>query len=213
MGLIGASLGVTDPNELITLERSYGVGFWVENSGMALRDYQTCQAVDRPYYTRAEALEKGNVATVVYSKFYRSDFSGLGCIWTKTETPPYTLEQISEALRKPRFTPYLGRSCCLLGLPPDPRVIPDASGVEEAFRGYKRIAPTYNKTQARTFTFAQVLWDYPGDSSLGTPERIQRRRDVAHNRLTWQFLVREEAVKRVKVNPMPEETWGEYDEV
>ena len=101
-------------------------------------------------------------------------------------TPPQPLAALAEALRRPRFTLYLGRKACPLGLPPAPRIVGrrdprrglrdastrDMPAAERALRGSLALL-TYVRPRSHADTDAR---DLARRGSHRAPHRAPARR-------------------------------------
>lgn len=142
LGLLAAALGVRRDEEERQTEFAAGYRFAVKvvSAGHPLRDYHTTQAPDSVgkfvYRARRDELVVGKerLGTILSSREYRCDALSLVAV-TAEESAPYTLNEIREALLKPRFNLYLGRKSCPLAVPLNPLVRP-AAGFGEALDNY-----------------------------------------------------------------------------
>ncbi|GAB1407065.1 type I-E CRISPR-associated protein Cas5/CasD [Thermomonas brevis] len=95
-----------------------------------LRDYHTAQAPQQsalkrhPQHTRRDELQvpKTDLSTVLSDRYY---LQNLHCTVgvTLVDGSAMTLEALADALRRPRFTLYVGRKSCPLHWPLHPRVV------------------------------------------------------------------------------------------
>ena len=132
LGLVGAALGVRRDDA----EGQEALGRWrvavsVLSRGTAFRDFHTVQTVPtarikRPATRRdaLEALGSGDHPLITW-RDYRRDCAFGVALWGVEEAA-----QVSEALARPRFTPYLGRKSCPLSAPMAPAVVEAESEVE-----------------------------------------------------------------------------------
>jgi CRISPR system Cascade subunit CasD len=122
-GLLAAALGIDrdDHAAHMALCNSYRIAIGVVSTGRLLRDYHTAQVPGRtdlkkrPHATRRDelSLPKQDLNTILSTRDYRQDASVLVAVQAYADAP-YTLVQLVEALKKPRFILYLGRKSCLL---------------------------------------------------------------------------------------------------
>ncbi|MDQ7832762.1 MAG: type I-E CRISPR-associated protein Cas5/CasD [Desulfovibrionaceae bacterium] len=146
-GLLAACLGLRreDAAGLSTLSASYALAVREDKPGAPLLDYHTVQtppeAKKRVYRTRADELggllgRGESPYTVLSRRGYLCDAHFTACLWAACDRPPHSLETLAEALKKPRFVPYLGRKSCPASLPFDPKVAdyPDTVAALAAYR-------------------------------------------------------------------------------
>ena len=134
LGLIGAALGIerADTQRQRDL-RAYSVAVQSFRRSAALRDYHTVQTVPtakaRQPMTRLKALGRagGDVNTVITIRDYRSDVLIGAAVWG---AGPWTLSDLADHLRQPRFPLYVGRKSCPLASPLDPKIISAGGPVE-----------------------------------------------------------------------------------
>lgn len=121
VGFLCACLGITREMEKEFVDFASSIGFACreDNPGERMRDFHTTRAI------------KNNV---VSERFYLTDAVFSVCIWKKNDSS-HNLEEIADALHKPKFTPFLGRKCCIAGMPPSPLII-SAENLSEAFEQY-----------------------------------------------------------------------------
>ena len=138
LGLLGAALGVRREDAAGQKAlRTYRVAIQPFQLSTPLRDFQVAETVPttrakRPN-TRLQALREAGAgtSTVLTSRDYRCDTLIGVAIWGEGQ---WSLSEISQHLRRPKFVLYLGRKCCPLSSPLAPRVLP-SSGPEEALAG------------------------------------------------------------------------------
>lgn len=196
IGLLAAALGIRRDEEerQKDLADSCSYAVRVDAMGSLLRDYHTVQVPSsgtgrnrKIFLTRrAELAEpKSELNTILSSRDYRCD--AFYTIATSFNIgAPYSAQQLAAALRKPVFTPYLGRKSCPLALPLSPRVV-NASTIKEVFE--KVTAADELSSLVRSESHV-VYWE----SEDGGYEREQviTRRDMPHSRSRWQFSERKE---------------------
>lgn len=142
LGLMASSLGIRRDEEERQAELAKGYRFAVKviNAGHPLRDYHTAQAPDSVgkfvYRTRRDELVIGKerLGTILSSREYRCDALTLAAVVAE-EGAPYSLDELRDALLKPRFHLYLGRKSCPVAAPMNPQVR-DADGFGEALDSY-----------------------------------------------------------------------------
>ena len=127
-----AALGIELRDEAAdaTLQEGYGVAVRVETEGALLQDYHTAQVPPakkgKRWPTRRAELAEPRLETILSLREYRTDARHTVAFWT-AHNPPQPLAALAEALRRPRFTLYLGRKACPLGLPSAPPVLAAAT--------------------------------------------------------------------------------------
>lgn len=145
IGLLGAALGIRREDEAAhaALRQSYGFAVGVQSGGKLLRDYHTAQVPGRatlkgrPHATRQDELKvpKDDLNTILSTRDYRQEAASLIAIQPRSEAA-YTLNELAEALRRPRFVLYLGRKSCPPAAPLYPQVV-QAESVRAAFEDYR----------------------------------------------------------------------------
>jgi CRISPR system Cascade subunit CasD len=139
-------------------------------SARLLRDYHTTQAPPqpalkgRPRQTRRDELSvpKDDLNTVLSEREYYCDYVatvGIHCINGER------LQELEIALRKPKFTLYLGRKSCPLAWPMDPLLISAErwsealSRYDEYFgRRHEALQDSSTKSQRRLLSDVQRSW-------------------------------------------------------
>lgn len=142
LGLMAAALGIRRDEEQrqTALTNGYRFAVKVINAGHPLRDYHTAQAPDSVgkfvYRTRRDELVLGKerLGTILSSREYRCDALTLVAVVAE-EDAPYSLDELRDALLKPRFHLYLGRKSCPVASPLNP-LVRDAGGFGEALDNY-----------------------------------------------------------------------------
>ncbi len=142
LGLMAAALGIRRDEEQRQTALAAGYRFAVKviSAGHPLRDYHTAQAPDSVgkfvYRTRRDELVVGKdrLGTILSSREYRCDAFTLVAVVAE-EGAPYSLDEIREALLKPRFHLYLGRKSCPVSAPLNP-LVREAVGFGEVLDTY-----------------------------------------------------------------------------
>lgn len=128
IGLIAGALGIRREDRG-GQERLGTLAFAVAayDTGHPLRDYHTVQSVPNTIKqpaTRADALRRGAVArklnTSITQRDYRTGVRFTVAAWDRDGT--HDLDALAAALRRPTFTPYLGRKSCPLSAPMEPTI-------------------------------------------------------------------------------------------
>jgi len=188
-GLLAACLGIRRDEEerLAALSSAYALALRVDAPGTPLLDYHTIQTPPerskRVYRTRADEL--GGLLgideepyTVLSRRGYLCDASFTACLTPTGEAPPYSPDVLAEALRTPRFTPYLGRKCCPPSLPFNPRVGEHAS-VEAALAAYPLDAIRFGEDANRPKT-CRVFGDAAAKLEGIIQRTVVRDRTIEH---------------------------------
>ena len=144
IGLLGAALGIRRENDAAHAELclSYSFAVGVLSPGQLLRDYHTAQVPGRaalkgrPHATRRDelAVPKFELNTILSTRDYRQNACSLVAVLAH-ENAPYTLPNLADKLRQPRFVLYFGRKSCPPGAPLHPQVI-DADSALAALNEY-----------------------------------------------------------------------------
>jgi CRISPR system Cascade subunit CasD len=210
LGLVGACLGLhrDDDGGQEALSHDYRVALLCHSPGRLLADYHTTQVPSarrgRRFATRADELVEPDLNTILSRRDYRSGAWHLGAMWPRSDGPRWTLEELAEAMRRPGFTPYLGRKSCPLGLPLFP-LIEDAIDAPAALEARHRTGPEASFPALRGGALRSVLANPPADIVIALDaddpaatgprhRRTEFRRDQPRSRRRWQFDLREEAV-------------------
>ncbi len=209
LGLVGACLGLhrNDDEGQEALTTGYGIALLCHSPGSLLTDYHTTQvpsaARGRRFSTRSIELAEPNLNTILSRRDYRTGAWHLGAIYAR-ETARWSLKDLAEAMRCPRFVPYLGRKSCPLGVPLGPSIDeatdvsaallarhqagPEAALPGDGWRGLRDVlaAPRVEST---------IVMD-AAEMTQGDPRhrRTEFRRDQPRSRRRWQFDLRKEAV-------------------
>ena len=212
-GLLGAALGIDreDNAAQTALRTSYRLAVGVLSQGRLLRDYHTAQVPSRtdlkkrPHATRRDelSLPKTDLNTILSSRDYRQDAAALVAVQTVTNAP-YSLVQLAEALKKPKFVLYLGRKSCPVAAPLHPRVL-RAGTIYTAFSDYQQqLADLWQQqlpkhTEPNNFSVRKIVWgdDFGADdlSVVGVRRDLSiTRKDQVITRQGWQFAGRSEHI-------------------
>lgn len=214
LGLVAAALGLRreDHAHQRALREKFGFAVRVDDSGTLLSDYHT---IETPYAkvvdqrartgdvpaTRRDELKAGastvETKTNLSRREYRMDALVAVVLWSIDAQPAsWTLQEVAEALRAPRFVPYLGRKSCALALPLSPTIVLATHPVcalrsvafpVDVLLGARRDAPVR----------VEYRWEtagLPTRSDDPQAERIERRRDQPGDRTAWLFEDRDEHV-------------------
>ena len=201
LGLLAAASGIerTDEDAHRNLEAGLYYAVRTDAPGRPFIDYHTAQTPrarrGRTFATRRGELESGDLHTVLSSREWRSDACFTVSLWPRVKDA-VDLDEMVDALRRPRFTLYLGRKSAPLGLPLNPAVI-EADTFMDAFD--KRRPSAEEKEVLKyirsrdTAPVMMIAFDHDAPS-VGTDTRIERRRDAVASRTRWQFTDRLEGV-------------------
>ncbi len=199
-GLLGAALGITRADDVAqaALAKNYGTAVCIRAAGEPLRDYHTIQVPggDAAYATRRQELlsDRLKLNTVLSQRDYRTDAYYQIAVWPVGKDVPHTLEALYNALRRPKFSLYLGRRSCPAALPLYPQRMPDVT-LKQAFDSYP-----LDKAQPWLGLLdngapVAYVWEQAGLNTQETGmESSMRhvRRDQVVSRTRWQFTDRTE---------------------
>ncbi len=195
IGLLCAALGVKRDDEALQcrMVEAYRFAVRVEQQGTIIRDFHTWQLPKRrrrvTWETRKEELESEEISTGLSRRDYACDAVCTVCLWITGDAPPFSLEEIRNAMRTPRFVLYLGRKACPPSLPIVVELVRTDS-VNEAFRRIDREPPNGLLSLVR---MAEPLFFWDEDPHVDMEARDTfTRRDVPLNRRAWQFTERRE---------------------
>lgn len=170
LGLLGACLGIrrNEPERLQQLADSIGIAVRVDEREIRvvkITDYHTVKDARADYIG-----EKDPHKTIQTWREYLLDAQFSIALWSRPEVV-ITLDDLETALRKPYFTPYLGRRSCPLTRPLFEKRL-EAANAQEAL---KTIAP-----------YKGTIYSDEGDETV----RRFRVRDVPIVRQPRQFAAR-----------------------
>jgi CRISPR system Cascade subunit CasD len=194
IGLLAAALGIRRDEEerQKTLAEACTFAVRVDVMGTLLRDYHTAQVPPEKkgvtYHTRYSELAR-NLNTILSSRDYRCDSAYTVAVGLR-DGSKFTLQRLSDKLRKPDFTLYLGRKSCPLALPLNPKIV-SAVNFKEALREVT-LSP-YLQPLATEITHVGIYWDDGITSGFEQDEiHVITRRDTPLSRKRWQFSERRE---------------------
>jgi CRISPR system Cascade subunit CasD len=174
----------------------------VDSSGALLRDYHTVQVPPpdrgRRYASRKDELSVPKYAmnTILSQRDYRVDAHYTVAIYQNGG--PYSLHELAEALKLPRYSLYLGRKSCPLAFPLQPTVVEvehlkaafDQMPVENELYSKEDLATTHINKQTAYY------WEALTKEQTGLPVdgtyMLHERRDQLASRKRWQFVSRQE---------------------
>lgn len=152
-----------------------------------LRDYHTAQAPEQaalkeyPRYTRRDELcvRKDKLSTVLSDRYYYANYAAtIGIACANGER----LVALEQALRKPRFTLYLGRKSCPLAWPLDPHLL-EAESWSQALAAHdaymdERLASFKRLGVDRWLRSPGGRYAYRGDDDIEPGELVGVRHEV-----------------------------------
>lgn len=212
-GLLGAALGLDrdDGVAQASLQAGYRLAVGVLSQGRLLRDYHTAQVPGRtdlkkrPHATRRDelSLPKTDLNTILSSRDYRQDAASLVAVQMLAKAP-YSLVQLAEALKRPKFVLYLGRKSCPVDVPLHPRIL-GAETISTAFADYqKELSALWQQQLPKcpaptSLTVKKIAWgdDFGSDDSsvIGVRRDLSIvRKDRVITRQGWQFADRSEHI-------------------
>ncbi len=212
-GLLGAALGIArdDDAAQTAFRTGYRLAVGVLSQGRLLRDYHTAQVPSRtdlkkrPHATRRDelSLPKADLNTILSSRDYRQDAAALVAVQAVANAP-YSLAQLTEALKKPKFVLYLGRKSCPVAVPLHPRVL-SAETINTAFSDYQQQLTDLWRQQLpkhiepNNLAVRKMVWgdDFGADdlSVMGVERDLSiTRKDQVITRQGWQFADRSEHI-------------------
>lgn len=236
LGLVGAALGLRrdDDEAQQRLRDSLQVAVKQCSPGLLLRDYHTVQAPSSQakvvHRTRREELSvpKADLNTILSSRDYRCDGFWIVALRVTANTA-WSLDELKQALEKPRFTLYLGRKACPLAAPLVPTIL-DAAYWREALdhdfysvlgpqRSWRPLVGNVTQDKRLLRLPDQVLYAWEGaaealDGQVATQESNDVWDEPLHRR-RWQFGPRLEH-RRIEIvdeavvgeKPVGEESMG-----
>ncbi len=195
IGLLAAALGIRRDEEERekALAEACTFAVRVDAMGTLLRDYHTAQVPPEKkgvtYHTRYSEIVVENLNTILSSRDYRCDAAYTVVVGLRDRSE-FTLQELTEKLRKPDFTLYLGRKSCPLALPLDPKLV-EATNFKEALSKIPFL--DHLLPLATEATHFGIYWD-DGITSGYEQDHVQMitRRDEPLSRKRWQFLERKE---------------------
>ena len=203
-GLLAAALGIKRDEEgkHCQISRKYGMAFCVHQAGGEMRDYHTIQThpsqKGKKHKSCYEELAAPKLETILSYRDYRMDSLCLAAVWAANIEPPFSLEEIRQALRCPKFPLYLGRKSCPPALPLAPEIFSKIS-LKNAFDKYP-----YDKAKDWTDLLKPsneesylIRYFWPSGAlsaaDLGmNPIMTYPRFDNLVSRQRWQFSKRDE---------------------
>lgn len=212
-GLLAAALGIDRDDDVAqtALRTGCRLAVGVLSQGRLLRDYHTAQVPSRadlkkrPHATRRDelSLPKQDLNTILSSRDYRQDAAALVAVQV-VASAPYSLMQLAEALKKPKFVLYLGRKSCPIAVPMHPCIL-NADNINIALSEYlQQLSALWLQTlpysQALNHLGVQkIAWgdDFGADdlAAVGVQRDLSViRKDQVITRQGWQFADRREHI-------------------
>ena len=185
LGLIAAALGIeqVDSAGHRVLSDTLAFATRVEHEGALELDYHTTQVgkktdlKKRVLYSRHDELDlpRSDLSTILSERSYRCDYRASTAI-CRLDDDKAALEHIQNALRKPKWTLYLGRKCSPLAWPLAPVLI-EAPDWQEALVQFdaKRDA---EQDKWRSQKLGKGLW-WPLKRQTGRHDRSLHSLDFA----------------------------------
>lgn len=209
LGILGACLGMRreDPQELALLARGLACACEQRFFGSSLRDYHTAQVATRAEVRRAERSGRAvrtrrdellldGLKTILSARDYRENALARAVVVRRDRVVGPELDRLADALRNPRFTPYLGRRSCPAGLPFAPTIV-EAPSLIDALDACPIVAPD---AVARVLVHPPgdrdsrvgLFWDEDFPSGIDVPSHVFDRRDDPTPEVPRAFRLRRE---------------------
>lgn len=144
IGLLGAALGIKreEAAHHQSLIDGYTMAVKMLSAGQLLTDYHTTQAPKKEkkgfhFQTRRDEIIFGKkpLGTILSNREYRTGAEAIVAMRAESLSV-WSLEQLQQALLKPKFHLYLGRKSCPLAAPLQPEII-EAEGFFHALQVYQ----------------------------------------------------------------------------
>ena len=200
LGLAAAALGILRSEERAhaELEQDLHYAVRIDAVGLPLGDYHTTQVPgrhrNRTFDTRREELGPAGLNTILSTREYRTDCLFTAVLWKRPGAGASAdLGTIAKAMRRPGFTPYLGRKAAPLGLPLNPRII-EAPTFRHALAAYEPTEPAAAVLAAIGSADPMVIAADGDAPDIPAGSRRERRCDRLASRERWQFHDRDEAI-------------------
>ncbi len=195
IGLLAAALGIlrNEEDRLGQLSDGYGFATCVVTQGELIRDYHTAQVPPARkgalYYTRQDELAADSLNTILSQRDYRVDAAYTVALWKKQDAP-WDLQELAEALRKPKLALYLGRKACPLALPLNPQIV-NTDTLRTAL-DQVNLGEEFLQTLPLSDTVSWYWESLDGKASGMEPDMHYPRHDRLLSRNRWQYTNREE---------------------
>lgn len=154
-GLLASSLGIKQEmvKEYAQLVDDMGFACREDNPGILMKDFHTVQSGKDP---------------VISDRYYLCSAVFTVCLWK--DGNGFTLQNMADALNRPKYMPFLGRKCCIMGIPPTPRII-NAENLTKAFENYQ--LSELLKEVIKNSDSKRVFWE-GSDNSIEVVEELKR---------------------------------------
>jgi CRISPR system Cascade subunit CasD len=200
LGLVAAALGIdrTDETTHRAMVFVYGFAVKVLSFGTLLVDYHTVQVPAQRrnaiFRTRKDELSESKLGTILSSREYRCDSAYIAALWIQNQPAPFSLLEIENAIIAPKYTPYLGRKSCAMGLPMAPKVgaFPTLKKALDSRENFEKEMSPISRNQPHLY-----YWDDNIESGLKSEQEIDRW-DLPRSRSRWQFSPRLEKMCVIK---------------
>lgn len=197
LGLLAAAKGIRREEEALhrKMTDAYGFGVRVDAPGEMLRDYHTAQVPPAKgkaqFFTRRDELRNAELNTILSSRDYRTDARYTVAVWLHKNEVPFTLAELSDALRSPQLLPYLGRKACPLAAPMCPQVL-EAGSLKLAFAATE-FPDDGLLSNIELPVQISYYWEALDSNAAGmSASMAYPRRDQPLSRKRWQFAERDE---------------------
>lgn len=195
LGLVSAALGVVreDTERLTMVDRSLLVAVKQCTQSSILRDYHTAQVPPQKrkvhHYTRRSELASDDLETILSTRDYRTDGYWVVAL-QPTADADIALQDVATALRRPKFTLYLGRKSCPLAAPLRPVILAAVNLQAALDTEFPELLPKGYERRRLNRNSATYYWEGAEDA-IDLPGRSSSRPwDQPISRIRWQFKQR-----------------------
>lgn len=198
IGLLAAAVGIkrSETERMKQLIGSVKLAVKEESAGVLVRDFHTAQVPSfnkkAVINSRKDELSADKLNTVLSKRDYRCDGLWTVAIWLD-ENASFELEQLSQALKQPKFTLYLGRKACPLAAPVRGEVV-SCSSLQTALDTEFPALLSEPKDRFWLRLPKHVTYYWQGDKNALTGDRVETHLvwDEPTDKLRWQFTSRTE---------------------
>lgn len=197
LGLVAAALGIRrdDKEKLAVLHRHYQFLFCSSARPRWARDYHTVQMPKevrkkRYFCRREELLDPAILEALITKRDYYTDAWWVVAV-AMTESAPYRLDELLEALRHPVFPLYLGRKSHPLALPLDPQIVEGnaAQVLSRSTEHYQsKMSQLAGALRSLNAMSSEYWWE--GEHEGLHKQQTLSRRDQPVDRERWLFTER-----------------------
>ncbi len=194
LGLLAAALGIDRQDEPSHAALSEACRFGIKQlaPGLALRDFHTAQvppAMKKANHrqTRRDELREDKLSTILSFRGYQQD--ALSIVAVQATGERWSIEDLQQALRQPRYHLYFGRKACVPALPLHPQIVA-AEHLRAALDDYP-VDESIAKTEPFFRGRPRYYWEAMGDAGLQADFHVPRY-DQPLSRQRWQFTSRRE---------------------